>query len=153
MTFRTSLPRPSGCRDILNLKEPFQIALSTETEWAVVWTKRPAVVHLRCQPTCKTESTHSCGGGNLMVGNSTTPVLTCLSEVWGFALLACHPPPKCRPLACLQQDHLPIVLVDISNAAALDGVDLNVVCLETLAKSSTLTTLSVFLGFRQHQRL
>jgi len=152
MTFLTSLPRPTGCRGIPSLRQPFQIAMSMETKWAAAWTRRSAVVLFRCRPTFSLGSIHSCGGGNSTVASSTTHALTCSSRTT-YALLACYPP---LPLVCRhhhQQDHLPIVVAFGPNAAAMDGVELLVVSLGLLAKSSTLTTFSAFLALRiRHQR-
>ena len=150
MTFLTLPLRPSGCRGIPSLREPFQIALSTEKEWAVAWTRRSAVVLSRCHLTFSSESTHSCGGGNSTVASSTTHVLMCLSRT-KLGRLACHP-----LLVCLQLDrqlhHPPIVVVTGLNAVASDGADLLVVHLGLLAKSPTLGTHSAFLALPRHRR-
>jgi len=149
MTFLTLLPRLTGCRGIPSLTKPFQIAISMETEWAQRWTRRSAVVLLRCRPTFSMGSTHSCGGGNSTVASSTTHALTCLSRTT-IALIAWHPP---LPLVGRQtQDHLPIVVPFGPNAAAMDGVELLVVCLGLLAKSTTRSTLSAFLAILRHHR-
>jgi len=133
MTFLTSLLRPSGCRGIRIFREPFQIALSMEQEWAVAWTRQSAVALSRCHLTFSWESTRSCGGGNSTAASSTTHVLMCLSRTT-LGQLACHPLLLC-PQLDHQLHHPPIVAVSGLNAAASDGADLLVVRLGLLAKS------------------
>jgi len=68
--------RPTGCRGIPSLRQPFQIAMSMETKWAAAWTRRSAVVLSGYRPTFSLVSTRSCGGGNSTVASSTTHALT-----------------------------------------------------------------------------
>jgi len=147
-TSLTSTPRRTGCRGTPSSKRPSRIASPMENAWAVAWTRRCVAVRSQCLLTFRLVYTRLCGGGSSMEASSTIHVPTCSSQM-RRALLACRPP-RVSP----QRHHLRLAAVLGPNAAVTGGVEPLVVCLGTLAESSTRTTRSADLAPlpRQHRQ-